>query len=80
MAEPELDIVLHFGCKDIVGGNIQYIDEKEEVQTALVTLEHSNNTLNLIYRDSGRINHYVSKYSQDPFYVLMCSYSENIRK
>ncbi|GJQ75974.1 hypothetical protein Trydic_g18029 [Trypoxylus dichotomus] len=76
----ELELVMYFGCEKIVGGNIQYVDREEEVQTALVTLEKTSNTLNIIYTDTDRINHYVSKYTEDPFYILLCKYNETAIK
>ncbi|KAL3269497.1 hypothetical protein HHI36_008563 [Cryptolaemus montrouzieri] len=76
----ELDIIVYFPMgdeDDIIGGKIQYVNTEEEIQEALITIEPSTNTLNMVYRDTARFTKYYSKKSKCKlFYLLICSYSE----
>ncbi|XP_045473021.1 prolyl 3-hydroxylase OGFOD1 [Harmonia axyridis] len=76
----ELDVILYITSgevEDIIGGRIQYLNMDEEIQEALITIEPSKNTLDLVYRDTSRFTSYFSKQSRcKKFYLLMCTYSE----
>ncbi|KAK9890876.1 hypothetical protein WA026_012221 [Henosepilachna vigintioctopunctata] len=77
----ELDIIIYLIPEEnehnIFGGRIQYVNTDEEIQEALITIEPSQNTLNIVYRDSARFIKYYSKLSTcEKFYLLICSYSE----
>lgn len=76
--EKELDVIMYLGCASaIVGGQTVYIASDERIEDSLVTLETSDNTLNIVFRDSAKVVKHVSNRSQTKcFYVLSCSYKE----
>lgn len=76
----ELDLIMFFGCAEsnsVIGARTQYVTIEDEIQYALITLNPTENILNMVYRDSARFTKYFSKQSRCKcLYALICSYSE----
>lgn len=66
---------------DIIGGKLMYVDIKEKVQNALVTIVPNNNTINFVYGDTAHFTSYLSKKNPKNayFYVVFASYYEDQR-
>lgn len=78
--KPELDAIMYFIDEDpcgIIGAKTHYVALEETVEEALMTVEPSLNSLNLIFRDTDRFTKYYSQKSRcKKFFRLFCSYAE----
>jgi len=77
-----LELFLNFGLGDdydleIHGGQTTYLVENEDEE--LLTVDHQNNTLNLVFRDEGclRFKKYLNSNFKGSMYEIKCVYTEN---